>query len=318
MQVGVSVLSDVAFSDIEAILAKEIARGDVDPVTLLPMEDINPNYIPRAVKVPLTLNITKHSGRSQDHGKRTDKSCNTGILSFFCVFIFRSRLAAADLDAVVAPRPRPKSPKCSPQPIQRNIQVGRASGKRTLVDVMEQDLATKKRKGEDLNVETSIRSRFFGDVTLCKNSPTRRSRSCDDSQPIAGPSFEKENIPFRPEYDLDISMEAALEVEDPPDPVTQEDGYLSPPPPCPGWDTPALSSPLQPVKRSSWHNTTSRSVQDDFGVDHISSPPVMRKPHQRSGARRPRSVSPTPTPTTTWTGSVESPDRTPKVLVRCH
>jgi exonuclease-1 len=74
-------------SDIEPSLAKMVALGNADPVTLLPMEDINPTYIPRAVKaLPL---VSDSINRSKDvgNGKAPDKPPN-GILNFFGTFPF--------------------------------------------------------------------------------------------------------------------------------------------------------------------------------------------------------------------------------------
>jgi exonuclease-1 len=62
--------------------AKKVALGDTDPVTLLPMEDINLTFVPR---VPLNPNILNYS--RQDHGKgkskAAGKSASEGILHFF-------------------------------------------------------------------------------------------------------------------------------------------------------------------------------------------------------------------------------------------
>jgi exonuclease 1 len=189
--------------------------------------------------------------------------------------------------------------------------VGRASGKRTLVELMDQDMAATKRRREEFDIDSSMHSRFFRTAALCNKSTKRRSRSCDDSRRAGSSLLGKENIPIPHEDDLDVSMEVALEVEEPPDPVTQEDGYLSPLP-CSGWDTPELSSPVRPKK--SRRIDEGRPDQDDFGVDPISSPPVMRKSHSRSRARRPRPDSPSPAPT--WVESVESPNGKSKVSVR--
>jgi exonuclease-1 len=55
-----------------------LAEGDLDPVTLLPMTDINPRYVPRVLK-PLPFVINGANRPAKDKGK--DKA--TGILSFF-------------------------------------------------------------------------------------------------------------------------------------------------------------------------------------------------------------------------------------------
>ena len=49
--------------NIEPSLAKAVAEGDACPITLLPMEDINPGYVPRALK-PIPMNRQGHRGAS--------------------------------------------------------------------------------------------------------------------------------------------------------------------------------------------------------------------------------------------------------------
>jgi hypothetical protein len=73
-------------SDLEPALAKMIALGDVDPGTLLPMEDINPGYVPRGVKaLPLVSStLINFTGK----GKAPETSHPTGLLNFFgCFFL---------------------------------------------------------------------------------------------------------------------------------------------------------------------------------------------------------------------------------------
>jgi exonuclease-1 len=62
--------------------AKKVALGNADPVTLLPMEDINPTYVPR---VPLNSNILNYVRQDNGKGKAkaAGKSASEGILHFF-------------------------------------------------------------------------------------------------------------------------------------------------------------------------------------------------------------------------------------------
>ena len=66
----------------DPVLAKQIALGDVDPVTRLPMDDINPGFLPRALK-PLPLAANRASGSPINKGKERASSATGGILSFF-------------------------------------------------------------------------------------------------------------------------------------------------------------------------------------------------------------------------------------------
>ena len=131
-------------SDLEPELAMKLALGDVDPISLLPMEDINPGYVPRALKVPpLNLGCT-------DKGK-TKKSASEGLLDFFSMSTVATKGWSAHHVAVVlgrVPKPKVTSPKrlSSSQPTKKTTIAGRESGKRTLTEVMDHDLAVKRKK----------------------------------------------------------------------------------------------------------------------------------------------------------------------------
>ena len=161
---------------------------------------------------------------------------------------------------------------------------GRASGKRTLGNVLEQEMASKKSKSDSFLLQSSVSSRFFRATESHGEISRRLSRSADD----AFRSSEKENIPFASDA-LNSSMEVALEIDEPPDPVVQEDGYISPSPSYPRLDTPDLSSPV-PIHGGP--ASGNQPMQDDFGVDAVSSPPVAR--HRSRHRRRARSGSLTP------------------------
>lgn len=66
----------------DPVLATQIALGDVDPVTRLPMDDINPSFVPHALK-PLPLAANNASRSPKNKGKGCASSATGGILSFF-------------------------------------------------------------------------------------------------------------------------------------------------------------------------------------------------------------------------------------------
>jgi exonuclease-1 len=66
----------------DPLLAKQIALGNVDPVTRLPMDDINPGFVPRALK-PLPLAANSASRSPKNKGKERASPATGGILSFF-------------------------------------------------------------------------------------------------------------------------------------------------------------------------------------------------------------------------------------------
>jgi hypothetical protein len=148
--------------------------------------------------------------------------------------------------------------------------VGGASGKRTLTDVMDEDLAAKRKKIDGTPPRIS---RFFG-------SPSKTTSQCEDLQPeevsdacahCAVKENVKENVPPLSDDDVDLDMDKA---ESENNFVMQEDGYVSPSSPYDRDDsTSELSSPDKPV----------RAVEDDdFEVDAISSPPITRS-HRKAG-----------------------------------
>lgn len=142
---------------------------------------------------------------------------------------------------------------------------------------MDRDIAAKKKKREpSLTPQKSkpfTESRFFGAGT----STSTPRRHANPMVPVAGPSRsrgveDKENVPLFDE-ELDFIM------DDPDDPVTQEDGYISPSPffSRPNTPGPDLSSPLRPgAPQKRRIDNTDNSV-DDFDADAISSPIATRQ-----------------------------------------
>jgi exonuclease 1 len=66
----------------DPVLAKQIALGDIDPVTHLPMDDINPGFVPRPLK-PLPLSANSAGQSPINKGKGRASSATGGILRFF-------------------------------------------------------------------------------------------------------------------------------------------------------------------------------------------------------------------------------------------
>ena len=66
-------------SYIESSLAKKVAEGDVCPVTLLPMEDINPTFVPRTARKTKDAILSKGVCKMME----SDNGATTSILKFF-------------------------------------------------------------------------------------------------------------------------------------------------------------------------------------------------------------------------------------------
>ncbi|KAJ7461719.1 exodeoxyribonuclease 1 [Mycena galericulata] len=258
-------------ADLEPALAKMLGEGDLDPVTLLPMADINPRYVPRVLKpLPFIANGASRPGKDKGKGKAT-------ILNFFST--------AGNPKAKIASPPKATKP---------SMIVGKQSGKRSLAAEMDRDLAAKRKKHDP--PPSTTQSRFFAasrpsDNALCAEV---------DAYPVAGPSRpEKENLPL---VDLDVGdddlgvegsdLDADLEwdslslvalperdpmvdIEEPDDGVEQEEGYISPTP-SRTRDSEDLSSPLRPnvTPPPRKRVKTERVVYEaDLEVDAVSSPP---------------------------------------------
>jgi hypothetical protein len=166
----------------------------------------------------------------------------------------------------------------SSQPISKVA--GRESGKRTLVEVMDYDIEVKRKKLDEYRGEKCVKavhSRFFlGKETLATPSGSRPADHAQTSAVRPSIMFEdsaKENVPPFEEDDV----ESVVETEDP---VTQEDGYISPPS-LPDEDdedaateAPNFSSPKRP-------RCDNQGEDDgDFGVEPVSSPPISGAQHQ--------------------------------------
>ncbi|KAG6861398.1 hypothetical protein C0995_000527 [Termitomyces sp. Mi166 len=255
--------------NLDASLAKNLAMGNVCPVSLLPIEDINPSFTPCAK--PHSTAKAAHPGKGK--GKAVEKPVKDGILSFF------------GPNPKIPRKQREDRPPLSPIPLKR-IAAGKDSGKRTLTEVMDRDIAEKHKQ----------RSKFFG--TSASVLPKLEQRNA-----IAGPSRERENkeniyhvisdddeaeissnVSIEAQGDVDEEMEMDLE-----DPalivtVTQEDGYISPTSNC-SEEMQDLSSPMRPGAEStvqSTHQSARRSRSPDFEAEAVSSPPPMFKRRRNS------------------------------------
>ncbi|KAI0947714.1 hypothetical protein AcW1_009409 [Taiwanofungus camphoratus] len=255
-------------ANLEPLLAKQVAEGDACPISLLPMEDINSTYVPRVLRtIPMHSKSLNCSGKNKGLVKRkASEKPTTDILSFFTPKSKTGNAPEGHSDNFTV--------KVSQDPTKSSMTAGKSSGKRTLAEVMDHDIAAKRKKRERASHEARpsklTPSKFFCEASSSPLPRSNEDRSYEDPYSIAGPSRlanqaeGKENVP--PPDDDDIFMEE-------PDPVTQEDGYISPSPSMTRWDTPELSSPLRSRAATKASGT---KTDDDFGADVLSSPPLTR------------------------------------------
>jgi hypothetical protein len=270
-------------------IAKRIARGDVDPTTLLPMVDINPAYQPSSKQPKQQVGKKPHSkgnapeGRPAWIGKKIAETKPAGgkggLFNFF------------GENAIIPPASASK-PFAVKQP-KVNVVAGLASGKRTLAEVMDSDIARKKQRKKRESTPLVTHSKFFGGL-----EPSRRHSF--DVLPHVPHLLEEEKENFDPECideadasdlsvvaqarftsEVDLDFDQDMEAE-----VAQEDGYMSPLAP----DSPA------PFIEDAAVAKTSQTLQehdddddDDFGAAVFSSPTSAKKNRYRSHS--PRCVS---------------------------
>ena len=269
-------------------MAKKLALGDIDPITHLPMNDVNPAYRPKAVvRTTSCLHSRNRKGKARETIVTNPKG--EGILDYFG-------------DAVTVPHDIKLPGHHAP------AQISGKSGKRTLTEVVEQDIATRKQKKRPLASCSSLtgqprqgvltHSKFF--INAGEGSKHRTSSPTD----IPATS-EKENISpdvlRLPGEGSEHSSDGQLisEISNRADDggeltdlevgsgeiVKQEEGYISPLEMDESeLSAPELSSPVRPSKRRKAQRYTNnhssqidRFDEDDFGAEALSSPPPVTK-----------------------------------------
>ncbi|KAF8635429.1 hypothetical protein AX15_000418 [Amanita polypyramis BW_CC] len=284
---------------IEPNLAKKVAQGEIDPVNLLLMKDINPSYIPKTAARITRPQLHGGKGKAQDIDMTTPKGGD--ILDFF------------GPNSVLTPQAITRY-KCHP-PVTVPRETRRGSGKRTLAQVMEQDIVSRNQKKNVLAACSPSNQLKQGGLTKSKFFMSTSAESKRRSLLPTGLSHsaeEKENVfygtdsvpdPDRPLSEMDhLSDDKPIsevshcaddggelidvDVGDE-EAVKQEEGYMSPP----EMDdvelsAPELSSPVRPSKRRKGyrciddcarhtpvlHNVEDDTDEDDFGAEPLSSP----------------------------------------------
>ncbi|KAF8068926.1 hypothetical protein FPV67DRAFT_1490320 [Lyophyllum atratum] len=258
--------------DLESSLAKKLAMGDVDPVTFLPMKDIFPGFLPRVKPLPLVT--VKVNRRDKGKGKATATPVKEGILSFF------------------GPNPKipPRQGRRSLSPIRTNTKkavTGRASGKRTLVEANELDIALRKRQQKSKFFESAPPGRPAAVRAETPNAVPGPSRVRENKENVCIVIDDEDdvepcsNLSMEAQGNVDLQMETDLEDPSLYNTVEQEEGYISPTPSCSG-EIQDLSSPVRPFQT---HGPKRRagSEEVEFGVDAVSSPPSAAKRQRQSG-----------------------------------
>ncbi|KAF8652373.1 hypothetical protein AX16_004401 [Volvariella volvacea WC 439] len=288
-------------SELDKATATGIAVGDIDPTSLLPMKDINPSFQPRVLR-PLP-GLQNQTTVAKEKGKAPQKPQSGGLLDFF------------GPNAVI---PHAKRAGFSLASSKSQTTTGKASGKRTLAEVMDHDMALRKQPPTKTTPKLT-QSKFFtrmqsssentaGESTPATSHPRRDKEvilvdDSDDDSPDAIELIEDpDDVSIVAQAEEIPDLEESLEPFDS-FTVEQEDGYISPAFTDDG-DVQDLSSPPRdgrtPKRRRP--ERSAKRVDDpeelEFAVDNISSPPSAAKPQKaaqfvpRPCSLRSRSLSP--------------------------
>lgn len=172
---------------------------------------------------------------------------------------------------------KPASPKSAPT--RTKIHAGKDSGKRTLVDAMDDDIAAKRARKAP-----AVVSKFFGgDAHGIADSPVATKHFHDGKE-----NCIVDVIAIDDEDGLE-GLGTNCKAEEVPDPVTQEDGYISPSSNVSRNITPDLSSPdYHHRSRRTSHDSdelqdTTYDMEDIFDI--LSSPVLSTVPRIQNAMR---------------------------------
>ena len=217
------------------------------------------------------------------------------------------------LPCYIGPNPIIPRAKQNTQPvvIKQGLS-GKASGKKRLAEVMDHDISQKKKHRKSSSPPMLNQSKFFHTPSESMEAWGIQRRHSDGVIAVTGSSKleEKENlyivvddeaaetsesdldgsdISLKAQYDHDTDMD--LHLDEFPDVVEQEDGYISPTPSC-SKDLQDLSSPPRPSQTPAhrkWKSDQRQQVDDlammqndedaYFGVEAVSSPVSTVKRH---------------------------------------
>ena len=258
-------------------MAKQVAIGVICPISLLPIVDINPAYVPRMLKpLPLLLNggtpVTLEKSAMKPVGPKTT------LRDFFreCIVVeiwIRYRRRPNRMVSFIHLEPEPKTPAPGPssakltQPSAKKTTAGagQGSGKRTLSEALEMDASAKKRRKSDENSKPRgemkvVTSKFF-------SGP--RKTSPPDGQALGSSSNTTPEMVKR--SGVVELIDLTLDGDEPESHVIlQEEGYISPTRASYRFETPEVSTPHRHSRMSK--SGVGQDDDDDFDAELLSSP----------------------------------------------
>ena len=264
-------------------MAKQVAIGDICPISLLPIVDINPAYVPRTLK-PLPLLLNCGTPVTSEKSMMKQVAPKTTLNDFFREYIAVNRYRPPNyMGLFIHPEPKPKTPTPGPSGARQvqssgkktTTSAGHASGKRTLSEALEMDANVKRRKSnenrEPRDVMKVVTSKFF--------SGPRKTSSLDGEALASSSSTTPEMVKARRGGVQVIDL--TLDGDEPGcQDISQEDGYISPTRSSYRFETPEVSTPHRHSKRT--RSGGGKEDDDDFDAELLSSPVEGRRHRGKS------------------------------------
>ena len=265
-----------------------MAIGDICPVTLLPIVDINPTYIPRTLK-PLPLLLNGGAPVTSEKSMVKQITPKTTLRDFFREFIAVERwIGYQPLTTRIHSEPKQKTPTPGPsgaRQVQTSVKrmiagTGQESGKRTLSEALEMDGNVKKRRKSNENSKPReemkvVKSKFF--------SGPRKTSLEEGEAPGNSSGVTPETVKRSGAVEMiDLTLDGdEPEAQD----ILQEDGYISPTRSSYRFETPEVSTPHRHSRLSK--SGVGQEDDDDFDAELLSSPVEGRR-HSSTPSKRTR------------------------------
>lgn len=181
---------------------------------------------------------------------------------------------------ITAPKFRPGLSRSNSVPTRKP---GGNSGKRTLRDVLDDDLVAKRIKTVPTGSDTGQRSRRNVTLAVRQELAFSTSDELPETSNISSRKHHRDDLTTHEKENIAPGHHLEGDLGELPDSIHQEDGYISPSTPYFRLATPDLSSPVRHPFRVT---PRGQGNSDDFWADVISSPLAINRRSQK------RNVSP--------------------------
>ncbi|KAG9043367.1 Rad2 nuclease [Tulasnella sp. UAMH 9824] len=252
---------------LDADIARGIADGSVNPITMEAMNDINPQYQPHSSssKVPLA---------ERNRPKPSAPNSNGQTLKKFFTVLPKSRQSFGVPSGSSSGRSSPR---------QRRKSTGTSSGHRTLLEQMDSEREQKRQRESQVRHASPplggpTTSRFFARTTSAKRKRDETESGTAASIPITPRRARRARPSPTQDEDLDKENEVPLSASFP-DLVQQEEGYRSP---TGSSDIVEVSSPIERLSIVGLKQDQVGAEEIQVQSEDVSSPVVVVTPALRA------------------------------------